>query len=52
MLIAKGRSTLQIAQQLKISKFTIDTHRKNIHKKLGIKSNTGLVNYVFKTMKE
>lgn len=47
-LIAKGRSTLQIAQQLKISKFTIDTHRKNIHKKLGIKSNTGLVNYVLK----
>ncbi|MBS2097226.1 response regulator [Carboxylicivirga linearis] len=47
-LIAKGRSTLEIAQQLKISKFTIDTHRKNIHKKLGIKSNAGLVNYALK----
>ncbi|MCU4164530.1 response regulator [Carboxylicivirga caseinilyticus] len=47
-LIAKGRSTLEIAQQLKISKFTIDTHRKNIHKKLNIKSNVGLVNYAIK----
>jgi two-component system nitrate/nitrite response regulator NarL len=45
-LLAKGRTTMQMAHQLKISKFTIDTHRKNIHKKLGIKSNTGLVNYV------
>jgi two-component system nitrate/nitrite response regulator NarL len=44
-LLAKGRTTMQMAQQLKLSKFTIDTHRKNIHKKLGIKSNTGLVNY-------
>lgn len=49
-LIAKGRTSLEIAQQLKLSKFTIDTHRKNIHKKLGIKSNTGLVNYVIKNL--
>ncbi|MCU4175799.1 response regulator [Carboxylicivirga sp. N1Y90] len=49
-LIAKGRSTLEIANSLKISKFTIDTHRKNIHKKLGIKSNTGLVNYAVKNI--
>ncbi len=47
-LIAKGRTSLQIAQQLKLSKYTIDTHRKNIHNKLGIKTNTGLVNYAFK----
>ncbi|MEN8116532.1 MAG: response regulator transcription factor [Bacteroidota bacterium] len=47
-LIAKGRTTMQIAQQLKLSKFTIDTHRKNIHKKLGIKSNAGLVKYALK----
>jgi len=47
-LIAKGRSSLEIAKALKISKFTIDTHRKNIHKKLGIKSNTGLVNYAIR----
>ncbi|MDB4584343.1 response regulator transcription factor [Draconibacterium sp.] len=49
-LIAKGRTTLEIAQQLKLSRFTVDTHRKNIHKKLGIKSNTGLVNYVIKNL--
>jgi DNA-binding NarL/FixJ family response regulator len=49
-LLAKGRTTLQMAQELKLSKFTIDTHRKNIHKKLGIKSNTGLVNYAIKNL--
>ncbi len=49
-LVAKGRSSLEIANTLKISKFTIDTHRKNIHKKLGIKSNTGLVNYALKNI--
>ncbi|QGY42149.1 response regulator [Maribellus comscasis] len=49
-LIAKGRTTLQMATELKLSKFTIDTHRKNIHKKLGIKSNTGLVNYALKNL--
>jgi len=47
-LVAKGRTSIQIAKQLNLSKFTVDTHRKNIHKKLGIKSNTGLVNYTLK----
>ncbi|MFV0268327.1 MAG: response regulator, partial [Draconibacterium sp.] len=47
-LISRGRTTLQIARELKLSKFTVDTHRKNIHKKLGIKTNTGLVNYAHK----
>lgn len=49
-LLAKGRTTLQMAQELKLSRFTIDTHRKNIHKKLGIKSNTGLANYALKNL--
>ena len=49
-LLVKGRTSMQMAQQLKLSKFTIDTHRKNIHKKLGIKSNAGLVNYALKTL--
>nr|WP_321234475.1 response regulator transcription factor [uncultured Psychroserpens sp.] len=47
-LIVKGRTSLQMAKHLKLSKYTVDTHRKNIHKKLGIKSNTGLVNYALK----
>ena len=47
-LVAKGRTSIQIAKELSLSKFTVDTHRKNIHKKLGIKSNTGLVNYSLK----
>ena len=49
-LIVKGRSTIEMAQELKISRYTIDTHRKNIHKKLGIKSNTGLVRYALKNL--
>lgn len=49
-LVVKGRTTLEIAQQLKLSKFTIDTHRKNIHKKLNIKTNAGLVNYALKNL--
>jgi two-component system nitrate/nitrite response regulator NarL len=44
-LIVKGRTTKEIADELHLSKFTVDTHRKNIHKKLHIKSNTGLVKY-------
>lgn len=44
-LVALGKDSQQIANHLKISKFTVDTHRKNIHQKLGIKSNTGLVKY-------
>lgn len=47
-LIAKGKTSIQIASQLNLSKLTIDTHRKHIHQKLNIKSNTGLVNYVLK----
>ena len=50
-LVAKGRTSIQIAKQLNLSKFTVDTHRKNIHKKLGIKSNIGLVNYTLKYFK-
>lgn len=49
-LIAKGRTTLEIAGELRLSKFTIDTHRKNIHKKLGSKSNASLINYALKNL--
>lgn len=49
-LVVKGRTTFEIANQLKLSKFTVDTHRKNIHKKLNIKSNAGLVNYAIRNL--
>ncbi|WP_299552017.1 response regulator transcription factor [Seonamhaeicola sp.] len=49
-LLAKGRTSLQMAEQLKLSKYTIDTHRKNIHKKLGIKTNAGLINYAIQNL--
>lgn len=51
-LIANGKTSQQIARKLKISKYTVDTHRKNIHKKLDIKSNTGLVKYVMENFKD
>lgn len=38
-LLTRGKTSQQMAQELNLSRFTIDTHRKNIHKKLGIKSN-------------
>ena len=41
-LLARGKTSQQMAEQLHLSRFTIDTHRKNIHKKLGIKSNLAL----------
>ena len=44
-LIAKGRSSLEISQELFISKYTVDTHRKNIHKKLNITGHTSMVKY-------
>lgn len=44
-LIIRGKTSLQMAEELRLSRFTIDTHRKNIHKKLGIKSNISLVKY-------
>lgn len=47
-LIAKGRTSHQIASELSISKMTVDTHRKNIHKKLGISSSVGLLKYALK----
>lgn len=45
-LVSAGKTSQQIADFLNLSKLTVDTHRKNIHRKLGIKSNTGLVKFV------
>lgn len=44
-LIAKGRTSFEISEELHISKLTVDTHRKNMHKKLGIQTSAGLMKY-------
>lgn len=44
-LIAKGRTSHQIAEELHISKLTVDSHRKNIYKKLGLKTVAGLIKF-------
>jgi two-component system, NarL family, invasion response regulator UvrY len=44
-LIAEGNSTLKIAQELNLSHHTINSHRKNILRKLKIKSPAELVIY-------
>ncbi|MFT6851134.1 MAG: two-component system nitrate/nitrite response regulator NarL [Sphingobacteriales bacterium] len=44
-LVAKEKSTPEIASQLYISPHTVETHRKNIHHKLNIHTTAGLVKY-------
>lgn len=44
-LIAEGFSTKQIAEKLFLSARTIETHRKNIYRKLGVHTNVELVHY-------
>jgi len=44
-LIAEGRTGKDIAKALYISPTTVDTHRKNIMKKLDIHTTAGLVKY-------
>lgn len=44
-LIAKGFSAPEIARQLFLSVYTVETHRKNIQLKLGLKNQSLLVKY-------
>lgn len=44
-LIAKERTTLEIAEELRVSTATIETHRKNIFHKLDVRNAAGLVKY-------
>lgn len=44
-LIAKTRTSFQIGKELHISKLTVDTHRKNMHKKLNLTHQNELVKY-------
>jgi DNA-binding CsgD family transcriptional regulator len=40
---------VQIADQLFLSSHTVNTHRKNIMAKLGVKNTAGIVMYAVKT---
>jgi DNA-binding NarL/FixJ family response regulator len=46
LLIADGRSNREIAQSFNMSVATVETHRKNLKKKLGVATTAGLVRYV------
>lgn len=48
-MIAEGLTNAQIAEELFLSNHTINTHRKNILSKLGIKNTAGIVMYAVKT---
>jgi DNA-binding NarL/FixJ family response regulator len=48
-LIAEGLTNNQIADDLCLSAHTINTHRKNIMAKLGVKNTAGIVMYAVKT---
>ena len=49
ILISEGLTNGQIAEQLFLSNHTINTHRKNIMAKLGVKNTAGIVMYAVKT---
>jgi len=44
-LIADGKSNREIAQSFNASVATVETHRKNLKKKLGVTTTAGLVRY-------
>lgn len=46
-LLAKGYNNPEIAQQLFISRSTVEQHRKNINRKLNIKSFMDLMRYAY-----
>lgn len=48
-LIAEGSTNGQIADKLCLSAHTVNTHRKNIMKKLGVNNTAGIVMYAAKT---
>lgn len=49
VLIAEGYTNGQIADKLFLSSHTVNTHRKNIMSKLGVKNTAGIVMYAVKT---
>ena len=48
-MIAEGYTNAQIADKLFLSAHTVNTHRKNIMSKLGVKNTAGIVMYAVKS---
>jgi len=48
-MIAEGYTNAQIAEKLFLSNHTVNTHRKNIMRKLGVNNTAGIVMYAVKT---
>lgn len=48
-MIAEGLTNIEIAKQLFLSNHTVNTHRKNIMSKLGVKNTAGIVMFAVKT---
>ncbi|MFU8813266.1 MAG: LuxR C-terminal-related transcriptional regulator [Balneolaceae bacterium] len=46
--LAMGLNSKEIADKLFITKKTVDTHRRNMLRKAGVKNSTGLIAYAFK----
>jgi two-component system nitrate/nitrite response regulator NarL len=49
LLVAEGKSSKDVARTLDISARTVETHRKNIKKKLGIATTAGLTRYAIES---
>lgn len=47
-LIAEGLTNVEISEKLFLSRHTVNTHRKNIMAKLGVKNTAGIVMYAVK----
>lgn len=47
-LLAEGKTTTMIADELFLSRFTVDTYRKNLLKKFDVKNSTELVTLLLK----
>jgi DNA-binding NarL/FixJ family response regulator len=45
LMLAEGLTTIEAANRLNLSEHTVDTHRKNIMAKLGVRNVAGLVKY-------
>jgi two-component system, NarL family, nitrate/nitrite response regulator NarL len=48
LLLAAGHTNREVAGKLQISVFTVETHRKNIKRKLGVSSTAGLTQYALR----